>query len=142
MKMEYHHISSVYDKLTNYSSNINIAGMLSIYFRKYSKELQESLYYKIERDEIANIFKLAYSYTNIRKTLYIATDQVLNLDVDQHLTMIKPNIYRYKDMKMAIRKYKYQQLISSEKYKILKKKCDSGKCTSKETLELMIMEQG
>lgn len=38
--------------------------------------------------------------------------------------------------------YKYQQLISSEEYKILKKKCDSGKCTSRERLELMIMEQG
>lgn len=36
--------------------------------------------------------------------------------------------------------YKYQQLISSEEYKILKKKCDSGKCTSRERLELMIME--
>lgn len=104
MKMEHHHISSVYDKLTNYASNINIAGMLSIYFVKYSKELQESLYYKKERDEIVHIFKSAYSYTNIRKTLYIATDQVIDLNVGQHLTMIKPNIFRYKDMKIAITK--------------------------------------
>jgi len=105
MKMEYHHISNVYDKLTNYASNINIAGMLNIYFFKYSKELQENLFYKKERDEIANIFKLAYGYTNIRKTLYIATDQVIDLDVGQYLTMIKPNIFRYEDMKIAIRKY-------------------------------------
>lgn len=42
----------------------------------------------------------------------------------------------------AYQEYKYQQLISSEEYKILKKKCDSGKCTSRERLELMIMQQG
>ncbi|MDD3854092.1 hypothetical protein [Sulfurimonas sp.] len=104
MKMEHHHINSVYDKLTDYASNINIAGFLGIYLFKYPVALQEHLHYKKERDEIANILKASKNYTNIRKTLYIATEQVIDIDVGQHLTMIKPNIFRYKDMKIAITK--------------------------------------
>ena len=103
MKMEHHHISSVYDKLTNYSSNIKYSiGYIVV---KYSYvALQKHLHYKKECDEIANILKASSNYTNIRKTLYIATDKVVDLDVGQHLTMIKPNIFRYKDMKIVISK--------------------------------------
>ena len=103
MKMEHHHISSVYDKLTNYSSNIKYSiGYIVV---KYSYvALQKHLHYKKECDEIANILKASSNYTNIRKTLYIATDKVVDLDVGQHLTMIKPSIFRYKDMKIVISK--------------------------------------
>ena len=48
MQMEYHHINSVYDKLNEYLFNINISGVLSIYFFKYSKEIQKNLSYKKE----------------------------------------------------------------------------------------------
>ena len=103
MKMEHHHISSVYDKLTNYASNINYSiGYIVV---KYSYvALQKHLHYKKECDEIANILKASSNYTNIRKTLYMATDKVVDLNVVQHLTMIKPNIFRYKDMKIVISK--------------------------------------
>ena len=103
MKMEYHHISGVYDKLTNYSSNIKYSiGYIVV---KYSYvALQKHLHYKKECDEIANILKASSNYTNIRKTLYIATDKIVDLNVGQHLTMIKPNIFRYKDMKIVISK--------------------------------------
>lgn len=104
MQMEYHHINSVYDKLNEYTANISISGVLSIYFFKYSKEIQKNLNYKKERDEIANIFKSAYKYNKIRKTLYISTDKVLESNIDKQLTMIKPNIFCYKDMKIAISK--------------------------------------
>lgn len=103
-KMDYHHIKSVYDKLTDYSSNINIAGMLSIYIFKYSSALQEHLYYKKERNEIASIFKSSYNYTNIIKTLYISTDQVIAPDLRQQLTITEPNTFHYKDMKIVINK--------------------------------------
>ena len=104
MQMEYHHINSVYDKLNEYLFNINISGVLSIYFFKYSKEIQKNLSYKKEYNEIANIFKSAYKYSNIRKTLYISTDKVLDPDINQYIKMIKPNIFRYKDMKIVISK--------------------------------------
>jgi hypothetical protein len=102
--MEYQHICDVYDKLANYASNINISGVLSLYFFKYSKEIQKNLSYKKEYNEIANIFKSAYKYSNIRKTLYISTDKVLDPDINQYIKMIKPNIFRYKDMKIVISK--------------------------------------
>ena len=103
MKMEHHHISSVYDKLTNYSSNINYSiGYIVV---KYSYvALQKHLHYKKELDEIANILKATKNYTNIRKTLYISTDKVLDPDINQYIKMIKPNIFRYKDMKIVISK--------------------------------------
>ena len=101
MKMEHHHISSVYDKLTNYASNINYSiGYIVV---KYSYvALQKHLHYKKELDEIANILKATKNYTNIRKTLYISTDKVLDPDINQYIKMIKPNIFRYKDMKIVI----------------------------------------
>ena len=100
--MEYQHICDVYDKLANYASNINISGVLSLYYLKHSKEIQKNLSYKKEYNEIANIFKSAYKYNNIRKTLYISTDKVLDPDINQYIKMIKPNIFRYKDMKIVI----------------------------------------
>ena len=102
--MEYQHICDVYDKLANYASNINISGVLSLYYLKHSKEIQKNLSYKKEYNEIANIFKSAYKYSNIRKTLYISTDKVLDPDINQYIKMIKPNIFRYKDMKIVISK--------------------------------------
>ena len=103
MKMEHHHISSVCDKLTNYASNINYSiGYIVV---KYSYvALQKHLHYKKELDEIANILKATKNYTNIRKTLYISTDKVLDPDINQYIKMIKPNIFRYKDMKIVISK--------------------------------------
>ena len=101
--MEHHHISSVYDNLTNYASNINYSiGYIVV---KYSYvALQKHLHYKKELDEIANILKATKNYTNIRKTLYISTDKVLDPDINQYIKMIKPNIFRYKDMKIVISK--------------------------------------
>ena len=54
MKMEHHHISSVYDKLTNYASNINYSiGYIVV---KYSYvALQKHLHYKKELDEIGRM---------------------------------------------------------------------------------------
>lgn len=38
----------------------------------------------------------------VRKTLYISSDKVVDLEVGKHLAMIKPNIYRYEDMKIVV----------------------------------------
>lgn len=40
----------------------------------------------------------------IRKTLYVASDKVMDLDIGHSLTMINPNIFRYEDMKIVITK--------------------------------------
>lgn len=93
MKMEHQHITKVYNKLTNYEFDFYIIRHSSI---------QKHLHYKKETDEIDRILQESKNYTTIRKTLYIATDQVVDLNIGEHLTMVNPGIFRYKDMKIAI----------------------------------------
>ena len=38
----------------------------------------------------------------IRKTLYISSDKVVDLEIGKHLTMIQPNIFWYQDMKIVV----------------------------------------
>ena len=38
----------------------------------------------------------------IRKTLYVASENVIDLEIGKYLTMINKNIYRYLDMKIVI----------------------------------------
>ena len=43
-----------------------------------------------------------YSIYTIRKTLYISSEKVVNLEVGRYLRMIKPNIFCYEDMKIVV----------------------------------------
>jgi len=43
------------------------------------------------------------NYT-IQKTLYISSDKVVNLEVGKYLTLIKNNIFKYRDMKIVVAK--------------------------------------
>jgi hypothetical protein len=49
-------------------------------------------------DQIRRYYR---GYT-IRKTLYISSEKVINLEVGKYLTMVKKNIFRYKDMKIVL----------------------------------------
>ena len=42
-----------------------------------------------------------YNY-KIRKTLYVSSDKVMDLNIGEFLTMINPNIFKYLDMKIVI----------------------------------------
>ena len=101
MKMEHQHIKKVYDKLTDYESDLDITEEFDFHLIRHSS-IQKHLHYKKETNEIDRILRESKNYTNIRKTLYIATDQVVDLNIGEHLTMLSPNIFRYKDMKIAI----------------------------------------
>lgn len=92
-KMELQHITKVYNKLTNYEFDFHNLEHSTI---------EKHLCYKKKTDEIDRILHQSKNYTTIRKTLYIATDQVVDLNIGEHLTMVKPDIFRYKDMKIAI----------------------------------------
>ncbi len=39
----------------------------------------------------------------IRKTLYLASEKVVDLEIGRYLTMISPTIFRYKDMKIVMK---------------------------------------
>lgn len=49
-----------------------------------------------------NQIRRDYGCYTIRKTLYISSEKVVNLEVGGYLTMIKQKIFRYKDMKIVL----------------------------------------
>lgn len=96
MTMELKHIKNIYLKLQNHDLD----------FLRLSIEYIQS--HLDTKKDLASIRELITSanhsldqYT-IRKTLYIASEKVVSLEVGQHLTMIKPNIFRYEDMKIVV----------------------------------------
>jgi len=52
---------------------------------------------------IINDAKKNLNHHTILKTLYIASDKVVEPEIGKHLTMLKPNIFRYKDMKIVVK---------------------------------------
>ena len=54
--------------------------------------------------EIENILKANKKNFNIRKTLYVGSDKVIDLNIGKQLTLITPIIFRYLDMKIVIKR--------------------------------------
>ena len=80
---------------TNYCSMILIFLILPIW--------QINKYLQLKR--VKNILKNAeqnFENFTIRKNLYIGSDKVIDFSAYEHLTKIKPNIFRYKDMKIVV----------------------------------------
>lgn len=96
MQMELRHIRDIYQKLKKHNLDF-----LHLPIHEVSTRLDS----KKEDETIQNIMTHARQnldgYT-VRKTLYIASEKVVNLEVGKHLTMIKPNIFRYEDMKIVV----------------------------------------
>ena len=92
MKMELSHIQNIYSKLTLYTLDFQQLN---------AKTINTYLHSKKEKSEIDQIVDKAVDYTNIRKTLYVASENVINPEIGKHLKMIKPNIFRYEDMKIV-----------------------------------------
>jgi hypothetical protein len=53
-------------------------------------------------DNIEEILHIDKSDFRVRKTLYMSSDKVMNLKVGSQLTLIKPNIFRFKELKIVI----------------------------------------
>ncbi len=92
MKMDFSHIQEIYLKLTLYTNDFQQLNTRTI--NKY-------LNHKIDENEIDKVLDQAKHYTKIRKTLYVASENVINPEIGNHLKMIKPNIFRYEDMKIV-----------------------------------------
>ena len=54
--------------------------------------------------EIENILKANKKNFKIRKTLYVGSDKVIDLNIGKQLTLITPTIFRYLDMKIVVKK--------------------------------------
>lgn len=91
-----HDIQNIYNKLQIHSFDfLNLS----------SQQIQEQQKKKFDIHKLKGIIENAKKnlklYT-IRKTLYISSDKVVNLEIGEHLTMVNPNIFRYEDMKIVI----------------------------------------
>ena len=91
-EMNFSDIEEIYRKLNQYALDIDELDTQSI---------NHYLHNKKSEDEIDNEIKSAMRYTTLRKTLYIASEKVINPEIGKHLTMIQTNIFRYKDMKIV-----------------------------------------
>jgi len=90
MKLSY--IQEIYQKLNQYDLDIDELDIQTI--NRY-------LHTKRDRDEISDRVKSARAYNTIRKTLYIASEKVINPEIGEHLKMLQPNIFQYRDMKIV-----------------------------------------
>tara|TARA_R110002072_G_scaffold271879_1_gene431902 strand:- start:3875 stop:4618 length:744 start_codon:yes stop_codon:yes gene_type:complete len=86
------HIISIYKKLTSYQAD---------YFDIDHEAINHYLALKRPKPEINELINDSKNYIT-RKSLYLASDKVVNLQVGEHLQMMSENIFRYKDMKMVI----------------------------------------
>lgn len=86
------HIASIHGKLSSYQAD---------YFDIDHEAINHYLALKREGSEISKLINASKNYMT-RKSLYLASDKVVNLQVGEYLQMMAENIFRYKDMKMVI----------------------------------------
>lgn len=102
-KMELDHIKEIDRKLKNH--NFDFLNLSASRIKKYLQhDKDENNILKI----LEEIKKERQSYT-IRRTLYAASEKVIDLSIGKHLQMIKPNIFRYDDLKIVF--YKQETVI-------------------------------
>lgn len=89
-------IQKIYTKLSQYDFDF---FDLSIW------EINNYLKLKKDHNRIRKIIKSTKQNLKkfkVRKTLYVSSDKVIDLNIGKHLTMIKPNIFKYEDMKIVV----------------------------------------
>lgn len=94
--IEVEHIQKIYRKLHNH--NLDFLHLPTNQIKSHlNTKKDDSAIQKI----IAHVQDNLDCYT-IRKTLYISSDKVVDLEIGKFLTMIKPHIFRYEDMKIVV----------------------------------------
>ena len=91
-------IKNIYEKLDSY----NIG-----HITRDSNLISNYLQIKKSSDDIRLILQDIdrYNYT-VRKTLYVGSDKVMDLNIGKHIKLIQTNIFRYRDMKIVIKEEK------------------------------------
>jgi len=91
--MTLEHMSDIYSELDQYNFDC---------FQLSSYEIEEYSQYP-DIDSTLRKAKKDLAQFTVRKTLYIASDKVVDLEVGPYLTMISDTIFKYKDMKIVIK---------------------------------------
>jgi len=90
-------IKKIYTKLDNYDLDFVHLNVCDINIYLVDEE---------DTDVIKNLLftiKQNYNEYTIRKTLYLGSDKVVDLNIGEHLEMLKSNIFKYNDMKIVIK---------------------------------------
>jgi hypothetical protein len=90
-KLNLESLKQVYKKLELYDLD---------FYSLEAESINRYLDNKISSEKLESIFLDSKSY-KIRKTLYIASENVIDLEIGEYLIMIKQNIFRYLDMKIV-----------------------------------------
>ncbi|MBU0626815.1 restriction endonuclease [Patescibacteria group bacterium] len=97
--MELSDIKEIYEKLDKFDFGCCIEKIKnSIIFDHMQLNDIDKSFFTNQLSQIRNNHGI---YT-IRKTLYISSEKVVNLEVGEYLKMMKKNIFRYKDMKIVL----------------------------------------
>jgi hypothetical protein len=97
--LELDHIEKIYEKLNTHNLD---------FLRLSANQINEQLSTKKQNIEIEKSLLTAQNNEKtllIRKTLYISSDKVVDLEIGKHLIMMQPNIFRYQDMKIVVEKH-------------------------------------
>ncbi len=92
-------IKNIYYKLNVHYNNLDLYYLPTSEIYKHTQHDNLSF---IEFDDTLNDLRSNIDTYKIRKTLYVASENVIDLEIGKHLTMIKTNIYRYQEMKIVI----------------------------------------
>lgn len=96
MRMSLEHMQDIYAKLDNY--NFDCLRLPSYKVCAYQKTFSDDKIHSI----LAKTKKKLSKFT-VRKTLYIASEKVVELEIGAYLTMTSPTIFKYKDMKIVMK---------------------------------------
>jgi hypothetical protein len=94
--LEFDHIKNIYEKLNTHNFD---------FLRLRADQIAEHLSARKQNHEIEELLTIVQKNKKnlqIRKTLYISSDKVVDLEIGKHLTMIQSNIFRYQDMKIVV----------------------------------------
>ncbi|MGB0937412.1 MAG: hypothetical protein ACPGTQ_08135 [Colwellia sp.] len=95
MRLSLEKLDLVYEKLKNYQIHLNEFKVRDII--EFQQVLNKP---KVTSHQFKEVLLNFNSY-RVRRTLYIATDKVVDLEIGRYLTMMSPSIFRYKDLKIV-----------------------------------------
>jgi hypothetical protein len=95
MRMTLAHLQAVYQKLEDYNFdcfNLSVEAINN----------HQTAYKDNVRLTLVNTQHNLAKFT-VRKTLYLASEKVVDLEIGRYLTMMSPTIFKYKDMKIVMK---------------------------------------
>ena len=92
-------VKNIYQKLDVHYNNLDLYYLPTSEIYKHTQHANLSF---LEFDDTLHDLRTNIDTYKIRKTLYIASEKVIDLEIGKYLTMIQKNIYRYGEMKIVI----------------------------------------